>query len=993
MKKHSITLHHILLFLLSFTLLASCKKEEPVVPFFDFRIIGSDSIGIQVEFINKSQGGISQVWDFGDGSKPDYKNEHSPIHTYVKGGTYNVTLTVLGNSDIEDIRNTVEISSLIADFEFIIDSTSITTVRFVDKSQNVQGEVFYTWDFGDGDSLSYLFIADTLPISPDSISPSSPKTPHEFPFGGNFNVTLTLIRDTEVSQRTKTVSVGNIIADFDTIIENPITRLFIPRVEGPFDKILWDFGDGNVAEQSSADTARHQYTQSGIYTVKMIVQRDQEVFQVEKIINIQGLEIDFSFQLDSISPTEVRFTSEVTSLTGLTYQWDFGDGETSTEENPTHKYEGGGIYIVQLTVARGSDFITVSKSVNIPSGSADFIYENDSTNPVIILFTSQLSDTVTAAQYSWDFGDGSPPNSDPNPSHTFIRSGVYSVQLTVTQGQEIHNVFKSVIVPSIEVEHEIIMDSNNVTLVQFHTDITNAVGGIAVWDFGDGTDTTINITTITQSNTISHQYLAGGIYVPELSVTRGAENVRLPSSLNIPNVIPDFEGTVNNYTVTFNDLSENVSYGMYLWDYGDGTTSTNSSTHDHTYAVGGVYTVRLTISQGSEIRTIARSINIAPLVASFTISSPVCTGASCTVDFTDNSFNLPNDVGYLWDFGDGTTSITTGNVQHTYTSGGNYDVTLVLTNQTDPNLPENSIDVQSVTIPILSADFSYYIPQNCFPPCVVQFQNESLHASPLATYEWNFGDGSPSNPSQNPSHTYQNAFTYNVTLTVLDGGYSSEIQKSITITPPPPQPVNLNSGLIAYYPLDNNALDVSNNGNDGDIIPGPGVSVSSPAASHLYQSNKAYAFPASPDYIYIDSLVSLTGSGSKSFSIWVQPQGNSGVVFADSSGFALRYTNQNQYIVDIAGATLTFSGSALGTSWRHLVLVIDTGSNEALLYEDGTILPSAPQGISGGINGSLFQLGRRYTSFGYQYFHGVLDDFRVYNRVLNSDEVEALSEL
>jgi PKD repeat protein len=128
-------------------------------------------------------------------------------------------------------------------------------------------------------------------------------------------------------------------------------------------------------------------------------------------------------------------------------------------------------------------------------------------------------------------------------------------------------------------------------------------------------------------------------------------------------------------TTTFTDTSTN-SPTSWSWNFGDGATSTAQSPA-HTYAAAGTYTVTLTASNsgGSGTTTQSATVVAAP-VAGFTTSPPGGL-APLPVTFTDTSTNSPTS--WSWNFGDGTTS-TAQNPTHTYSTFGNYGVTLTVTN-------------------------------------------------------------------------------------------------------------------------------------------------------------------------------------------------------------------------------------------------------------------------------------------------------------------------
>jgi len=143
--------------------------------------------------------------------------------------------------------------------------------------------------------------------------------------------------------------------------------------------------------------------------------------------------------------------------------------------------------------------------------------------------------------------------------------------------------------------------------------------------------------------------------------------------------------------VLFNNESTNAT--TYLWEFGDGTTSTQKNP-TKTYNVGGTYSVKLTATGtgGSATSTklvlVQQSAQSQLPVANFTFSGGGCT-APCNVSFANTSSNA---ISYSWDFGDGTTS-TLANPNKTYTAGGTYSVILTATNPAGSNQISKIVNV------------------------------------------------------------------------------------------------------------------------------------------------------------------------------------------------------------------------------------------------------------------------------------------------------------
>jgi len=133
-----------------------------------------------------------------------------------------------------------------------------------------------------------------------------------------------------------------------------------------------------------------------------------------------------------IAPLEVQFTSTSTGATS--YAWDFGDGNTSTDENPIHTYNEPGLYTIKLTVTGPGGSHTATEdnyiTVNYPAPVASFTgTPTTGISPLQVAFTSTSTGTITS--YEWDFGDGTKSTAE-NPSHTYTKAGTYTVKLTAT---------------------------------------------------------------------------------------------------------------------------------------------------------------------------------------------------------------------------------------------------------------------------------------------------------------------------------------------------------------------------------------------------------------------------------------------------------------------------------------------------------------------------------------------------------------------------------
>ncbi len=144
---------------------------------------------------------------------------------------------------------------------------------------------------------------------------------------------------------------------------------------------------------------------------------------------------DFTYTTTDLTAS---FTDQSTDSDGsiVGWSWNFGDGATSTAQNPTHTYAAAGTYTVSLTVTDDdgatdatSKSVTVSSSTTNNPPTADFTY---ATTDLTASFTDQSTDSDgSIVGWSWNFGDGATSTAQ-NPTHTYAAAGTYTVSLTVT---------------------------------------------------------------------------------------------------------------------------------------------------------------------------------------------------------------------------------------------------------------------------------------------------------------------------------------------------------------------------------------------------------------------------------------------------------------------------------------------------------------------------------------------------------------------------------
>lgn len=190
----------------------------------------------------------------------------------------------------------------------------------------------------------------------------------------------------------------------------------------------YDYGDGTPTE--NAVDANHPYAAAGPYDVTLtdtLFGWTRDCF-TDTMVTIGGLNPDFS-AVDNNS--QIDFTDMSTTLSSVTdWVWNFGDGNTSTQQNPSHTYVAAGNYNVCLTVTAECGDATICDSVTVTCIDPVSGFEAVD-NGADVAFTDTSTSYSGVNSWLWDFGDGN-TSTQQNPTHTYIDGGEYTVCLTVT---------------------------------------------------------------------------------------------------------------------------------------------------------------------------------------------------------------------------------------------------------------------------------------------------------------------------------------------------------------------------------------------------------------------------------------------------------------------------------------------------------------------------------------------------------------------------------
>jgi len=716
---------------------------------------------LTVQFNDESVSGITEwKWTLvGDEFISTVKN---PLFTYNEAGNYTVKLKVwnaTGDDKVTKNNFIVVTNRPVADFSANPTSgTAPLSVTFTDNTPYATG---WLWTFGDGTN-------------------STQKNPvHNYTVVGMYDVTLRVFNaGGEGTPQLKTgyITVRNPcpVANFTatpTTGDINLTVQFTDTSTGPITSRNWDFGDSSPVSHDSNPV--HTYTTVGLYTVQLKVLNPDcsDIMTKTNLINATQPKpiADFTGRPANGTAKETVFYGIDQSRNNPTsWLWNFGDGTTSTLQNPTHIYQTSGNWYITLTASNAggtsAPFTRGPVIVRNPRAIANFTgTPTIGSLPLMVQFTDTSSNMPN--RWAWEFGDGTFADTQ-NPVHTYNTAGSYTVYLRVndtTAGQPYSDIRRTAYITVTKTPFaEFIASptSGNTPLAVTFTDQSQGNPWRFSWKFGDGMVSSLKNPT--------HVYQRPGVYtVTETVQNMAGFNTTVKQNLITVTELPKASFIVNATTgiapksIKFTDTSTGVP-DSWNWDFGDGSQHSAEKNPVHTYLSYGTYSVQLVVSNGAGSSDITKSSLISigtPINADFTFM-PAKGDVPLMIQFTDNSAGNP--TGYKWQFGDGIMMTSTEqNPVHTYTKPGIYNVTLTIT--TTPGVFA-TVTKQIVLTGTPVASFKAN-PTAGSDPLTVQFTDTSSNKP--TTWFWTYGDGQYGN-ERNPVHTYNSPGTYTVKLTATN---------------------------------------------------------------------------------------------------------------------------------------------------------------------------------------------------------------------------------
>ena len=934
--------------------------------------VSNACVNTQLPIVNNSSitsGTLNYSWNFNDGTTD---TAQTPSKAYSLPTNYTIELIAASNAGCVDTAvQPVTVQSLPV---VNLNDTAVCGTNYVLDGQNPGAN--YAWSTGgssrrdtvassgnysltvtDGNGCSAADTANVV-INPTPAPDLGPDTvvcgsynlqtglPQSHLWSTNSTANNITVNQTGVYAVAVTNSIGCTGTDTVqvTVEQTPQVNLGSNVTTCAGDSITLDAGGGNVNYlwNTNETTREINVNATGGYAVTVSTSAGCAGSDSVNLTFRDAPVADFAYNDDCVN-NSIAFTNNSTQPGGggLSYSWNFDNGNTSTASQTSQSYTANGVYNVQLIAENSTGCAdTVQYPVTVHprptvSFSAASVCLGDTTN---LVNSSSVSGTTLS--YDWDFANGN-NSTAAQPQEVFAAAGSFPVKLRAeTPFGCADSTTQNIQVRALPVYN--LPD----TVVECATSVSVTAGAANQnynWSHGPSSRTaTVNSTgtyvvTITRTNGCS---IEDSVYVQlnnPLNFTLGGNNTGCDEvTLN-----PGLSGvnyqwstgdtgsvlTINNsgtYSLQAQDTngcsfadtvqvtvnqSPAVSLGgndtlcagtsktlnagnpaaSHIWNTGSPNQALNISQ-------SGTYSVTVTSSAGCSTADTASVVFNPVPVSDFTFSN-LCEGD--TVNFTNQTSGAPAGSSYQWNFGDGNTAFGQ-NHTHAYASQGTYQVTLEVTT------PEGCSHTGSKQVsihPIPTAGFSV---QNVCEGSAVSFFNTSSITSGSLSYQWDFGNGASAS-NTNPGYTYPASGDYEVTLTAVSGnGCEMQFSDSVSVNPLPA--VNLGGNITtcadstllnassagASYLWSNNTTDsvlnVNQNGQYSVTVTSPegctandqvNVQLSSPVAVNL-----------GPDTLVCDSISLDAGNQGASYA-WNNAHTGRVLSVTNSGTYEVTVTDQN----------------------------------------------------------------------------------------------------
>jgi len=723
--------------------------------------------------LSTSQDGtiVSWLWGLGGSCGTIFStNPGSPaaVCTYDIPDDYSISLTVTDDNGCTNTETKTDYLNIAAAPEVLFSTIDtfgcsppyIST--FINNSPITSGIDFH-WDFGPGNGTY------------DGVNPP----PVSFNTSGSHSVTL--IATNTILGCTDTFSIQNVVevgydVDFDFTPDSGCENLMVSFTDlssEVADTVIWDFGDGTF---SGLPNPTHLYSTPGCYFVKLIRQiggcwAQKFSSTCVNVENPPAVTYNNDNNFGCTLPHVVNFAG--TSFDAVSWEWDFGDGTSSTLQNPTHVYNAFGSYQVTLTVknANGCENSVMINTIEVEPVQAILIDDQiQGCAPMTITLGENSTSVTSIVSWTWQMVTPSITytSSSPTPTFTINDIGVFDVQLTIinTLGCSDTQIFTGAVsvgsIPNLAFTATPVESCVEQPIT--FTDLSDATVDFWYWDFGDGNDSDLADPV--------HFYLDTGYYDVNLIASHNgcvnsityADYIHITAPVAKYSIIKFCDNTLQR---KFKDNS--VGADSIFWDFGVIGINTDTSTQpnpEFIFPDTGYYDIVATVfnfTTGCQ-HSKTEQIHITDPKANFTLSAyqgclPLTVTLIDNSDFSE-SYTWSSPTGIISDPNISNPTITFD------TTGVHSGIQLIIKDE------NNCRDTAVLTLPILVNEIvpgMNVFPASGCPPLDAAFYDAStnLFANNIS-WDWTFGNNIGTSNVEDPTFSFIDVGIYGVDLTVTD---------------------------------------------------------------------------------------------------------------------------------------------------------------------------------------------------------------------------------
>ncbi len=589
----------------------------------------------------------------------------------------------------------------------------------------------------------------------------------------------------------------------------------------PLDVFYWDFGNGNTVTSNTNATQTQNYPSWGTYIVKHYAGvtggcRSDTAFRTLKVY--ANPTVNFSYTLGCLQDSTVQFTDNTTVADAqtFTWSWNFGDpasgaNNTSTLQNPTHRYTAYGTYLVTLTVTTANGCInTITKPYTVSGFASAIQYDVVNENSLCAQSLVKLNNLAVIAQDSiykidiyWDFANNptvfetdNAPTQGEQYTHQYLNfttplTKTYTIKWIVySKGGCTSEKIKTITLNATPVVTFTTLQGKCVNAILSSVangNVTNGITGGTFMYSGNGTDATGNFNPATAGVGVHPiQYVYTSSFGCKDSTT---QNIRV-----FPKPVSKFgyqRDVCLGDSIRFKD-SATISSGKIInwnWDFGDATNALrlDSNAFFKSYGTANTFTVKLAVTSDSLCVSDTFPLNVTVRqrpISTITASARLCKDTLVTFTPT-SSFGSGTIQSWYYNFAN-TQSITTNNsnpVTTTYLTPGSYIVKHAVNAGLGCTSDTALLPITIYANPVANFTMS----TGCLNDSTAIFTDATTVSDGQSfTWSWNFGDpisgANNTSTNQNPTHRYTQYNSYPVTLkATTTNGCAASIVKNFAV--------------------------------------------------------------------------------------------------------------------------------------------------------------------------------------------------------------------